>query len=167
MDSNLTSIEVIGLAIRSEEEASHFYGHISQMVENDLVSEKYRGLAREEAAHRKMLVELYMEMTGSDEHPPHIPGEPETAEGGGVPEGVSDSLEDLLKIAIKREQNAQDFYRKAADRAKDLTGRRTLEYLADVEQGHELMLKGELQAYNRDRDWYTGKQWPELTHVGP
>jgi hypothetical protein len=154
MDSKLTSLEVIGMAIRSEEDAAKFYGHISKMIENDLVRAKYEHLAREEVNHRRMLTELYKKMSGGQDRPPRIPGTPETAEGGGVPEDMADSIGSLLKLAVQRE------------RATDLSGQRILRYLADVEHGHELMLEKELDAYLRDKDWYVGKE-PELIHVGP
>ena len=167
MERNLTSLEVIGMAIRSEEDAAKFYGHISNMTENELVSAKYRELAKEEAGHRKVLVNLYKKISNTIENPPRIPGEPDTAEGGAVPDEISGSLEDLLKLAIERERKARDFYKDAAAQATDLSGERILRYLSDVEHGHELMLKNELEAYLRDSDWYTGKEWPEMVHVGP
>ncbi len=166
MDPKLTSLEVIGMAIRSEEDAAKFYGHISKMIENDLVRVKFEHLAREEVNHGRMLTGLYRKMSGGEDRPPRIPGSPETAEGGGVPEGMADSLESLLKRALQREQKAGAFYRDAADRATDLSGQRILRYLADVEHGHELMLEKEFEAYLRDKDWYVGKE-PELIHVGP
>ena len=59
MDRKLTSLEVIGMAIRSEEDAAKFYSHIAARINNELVSKKYRHLAKEETGHRKMLVDLY------------------------------------------------------------------------------------------------------------
>ncbi len=167
MDRTLTSVEVVGMAIRSEEDAAKFYGHISRMIENDLVRAKYEHLAREEAGHRKMLVSLYKEMTGSEGSPETIPGDPQTAEGGPIPEDIADSLEGLLRLAVKREQKAHEFYGRAAERAKDLSGRRILEYLSDVEKGHQEMLEKELAAYLRDKDWYVDQVYPVMTHVGP
>jgi rubrerythrin len=166
MDRTLTSVEVLGLAIRSEEDAAKFYGHISRMIENNLVRVKYEQLAKEETGHRKMLVTLYKEMTGTEESPERVPGEPETAEGDAIPDDIADSLEGLLRLAVKREKNAHEFYREAAAKAKDLSGRRILEYLADVEKGHQAMLEKEVEAYHRDKEWYRGQQYPAMTHVG-
>lgn len=166
MDRGLTSLEVIGMAVRSEEDAARFYGHISRMIENDLVRAKYEQLAREEAGHRRLLVELYGKMSGTGERPPRIPGEPVTAEGRAIPEEIAGSLEALLKSAIEREKRARAFYAEAAERATDLTGRRVLGYLADVEHGHEMMLAKELEAYLRDREWYAAGD-PGMIHVGP
>lgn len=167
MDPSLTTLEIIGMAVRSEEDAAKFYGHIAAMIDNDIVKEKYRNLAREEVSHKKMLEQLYQEMVGKKGAPPRIPGSPVTAEGGPIPADIAESLEELLKLAIQREQEAKAFYRRAAGKAVDAAGRRTLEYLASVEGGHEQMLKTEMEAYLRDRDWYTGKAYPHLTHVGP
>ena len=167
MDRKLTSLEVIGMAIRSEEDAAKFYSHLADMIDNEVVSSKYRNLAKEEAGHRKMLVDLYKKMIGDKENPPKIPGEPETAEGGNIPEEISNSLEELIILALNREQAAKDFYRQAAAAATDLSGKRILEYLVHVETGHEMMLKSELEAYRQDKDWYAGVTTPEMIHVGP
>ncbi len=164
MKEDLTLLEVIGLAIRSEEDAAEFYGSISKVIGNELVRAKYEALAKEEVGHRHMLVELYKKMSGESKAPPPIPGSPSTAEGG-MPRFSADSIEELLKHAIGREVDANDFYRRAAARAIDTNSRRTLEYLADIEHGHELMLRSELDAFLRDRDWYAEK--PDVQLVGP
>jgi len=167
MDRKLTSLEVIGMAIRSEEDAAKFYAHIADMINNELVRDKYRNLAKEEVNHRKMLIDLYKKMSGQREAPPKIPGEPKTAEGGAIPDQMSHSVEDLLKLAVAREREAKQFYRKAAAEATDLSGKRILAYLVHVEKGHEMMLKSELEAYLQDTDWYTGELPAEMVHVGP
>lgn len=167
MDPNLTSLEVIGMAIRSEEDAARFYNHIARMIGNETVKAKYLSLAKEEAAHRKLLVENYQKISGADEMPPKIPGNPETAEGGAIPFEIENSLEELLKLAIERENDARDFYRKAANSAIDITGRSMLEYLSNVEQDHAAMLEKELQTYLADKAAYTGESEPGLVHLGP
>lgn len=164
MQSDLTAVEVIGLAIRSEEDAAAFYGHIAKQIKNDLVKAKFEELAREEVGHKKILTNMYRKMTGEESAPPKIPGAPETAEGGGVPTGVT-HIEELLKIAIGREQKANLFYREAAENTSDMSGKRTLEYLATIEHGHELVLKAELEAYLRDKNWYADN--PDIQLVGP
>jgi rubrerythrin len=167
MDRRLTALEVVGMAIRSEEDASKFYGHISKMIANGVVRTKYENLAKEEVNHGKLLMELHKQMSGTEAKPPRIPGEPETAEGGAVPEEIAGSLEDLLKLAIQREEKAKNFYRKAAAETTDPSAERILQYLADVEHGHALMLKNELEAYLRDADWYVHEETPEMVHAGP
>jgi len=162
MEKDLTAVEVIGFGIRSEEDASKFYGDISKKVNNPLISTRYEQLAREEARHREILVKLYKEMTGDEFAPPKIPGKPETA--GGKASETSDDIEKMLNIAIKREQDAQKFYRTAAEKSTDYSGQRILHYLADNEVGHEQILKAEFEAYLRDRDWYANN--PDLQLEG-
>ncbi|MBT3180884.1 MAG: ferritin family protein [Deltaproteobacteria bacterium] len=163
MDADLTPVEVVGLGIRSEEDAAEFYGTIAKMIKNDLVKAKFESLAREEVGHKQVLSALYKRMTG-ESAPPKIPGSPNTAEGGGIPVGV-DNIEGLLELAISREHSANMFYRDAAKKAKDNNGKRTLEYLAGIEHGHEVMLKEELKAYLNDKDWYSNN--PDIQLVGP
>ncbi len=42
MDAQLTALEILGWAIRSEEDAAGSYGHIPGMVNNGLVKERSR-----------------------------------------------------------------------------------------------------------------------------
>ncbi len=167
MDKQLTSLEVIGMAVRSEEDAVQFYTHISQMIENEVVRAKYQHLAKEEAMHRKLLVDLYKKMAAEQKKPPKIPGNPVTAEGGAVPADIEDSLEALLTLAIQREHDACAFYRRAAESSADMSGRRILDYLVHVEAGHAEMLENEKEAYLENRKWYTGEDDPGLIHLGP
>jgi rubrerythrin len=154
MADDLTSVEVVGLAIRSEEEASKFYGGIAKRITNALVKARYEDLARDEVRHRKLLVALYRQMTGDEFAPDRIPGDPEVAEGA-WPAGETEDLDKLIGLAIQREKQAAAFYDEAAAKARDATGRQALLYLADMERGHALILEGELRAYQRDRTWYS------------
>jgi len=168
MENDLTSLEILGIAIRSEEEAARFYGHIAHRIENELVRTRFRHLAEEEGEHRRMLVALYKKITGDPHAPPRVEGGGDWAEGGSVPdEHENDSLESLLELAVQREEHARDFYRKAAEKSMDPSGERILHYLADVEEGHAQRLKRELHAFHRDTAWYTGQEAPEMVHLGP
>jgi rubrerythrin len=152
MSEELTTVEILGLAIRSEEEAAKFYGDLAKRIGNALARAKYEALAREESSHRQILINLYRKMTG-EKRPPEITGEPAVAEGGGV-HVETEGLERLLQVAIEREQRAGNFYREMSSKMEDANGRRLLQYLADIERGHEVMLASELEAYRRDKNWY-------------
>lgn len=161
MDKDLTTLEVIGVAIRSEEDAGAFYKKIAGAIHNELVKAKYEGLAHEEMKHRAILLGLYHKLTG-EKKPPEIPGKPLTAEGG-FPISIND-MEGALRFAIAREQEANLFYKKAAENADDRSAADLLAYLSDLEKGHELMLTKELESYLRDRDWYANN--PDIQLVG-
>src|SRR3990172_8064385 len=69
IETDLTSIEVIGLAIAQEVEAYKRYQLMALQVKNPLVREKFHSLAREEKAHREMLYNLLKRYTGEDKPP--------------------------------------------------------------------------------------------------
>lgn len=163
VEKNLTVVELLGLGIRSEEDAAKFYGSLSKLIRNDLVRAKYEGLAREEESHRQMLLQLYRRFTG-EQNPPRIPGSPATAEGGGAPL-ATESIEELLQYAIVREQEAHEFYLNLAPKMSEPQSRRTVEYLAEIERGHEALIKSELDSFQRDKQWYAEK--PDIQLVGP
>jgi len=167
MDPRLTSHEVIGMAIRSEEDASKFYGRISKLVSNPETRKKYEDLAREEVGHKQTLIELYRELADGLPDPPPIPGAPDTAEGAEIPPEIEDSIEELLKLAIRRERDAYDYYSKAARTSREPSGARVLQQLADIEHGHEVMLEAELARFLRDQDWYINGDPDDLIHEGP
>ncbi len=152
MEKDLTSIEVIGLAIKSEDDAAKFYAAVAKTIKNDLIREKYESLVREEVGHKHMLTGLYKKMTG-ESSPPKIDGDPETAEYG---HPISmDDMEDLLRFAIAREKEAEVYYKNASGQVEDNNVKRTLEYLASIERGHATMLEIELETYLKDQTWYS------------
>ncbi len=164
MKKEITSVEAIGIAVRSEEESHIFYEGIASKVQNPLVRSRFEQLARDELGHKRLLLSLYKKMTGETSEPPVIPGDPDVAERGGVAIDI-EKMEELLELAIQREIDASIFYKKAADNTNDVSGKRTFEYLADIERGHEHMLKSELEAYRRDKNWYSDN--PDIQLVGP
>ena len=155
MRSDLTTIEILGLAIRSEEDAAQFYSALAKRLQNALVRMKFEELAREEGRHRQVLTALYKK-TAPDGGAPHVPGAPDTAESGDAEKVKTESLsiEAALGLAIKREGEAQAFYQDAASKTTDISAKRLLEYLSDIEQGHKLMLEAERAAFKRDENWY-------------
>jgi rubrerythrin len=164
MQNNLTAIEILGLAIRSEEDAANFYGHVAKQIKNDIVKMKFLDLAREESAHRKILVDMFKKLTGSGILPKRIPGSPDTAEKGEGPVEITE-IEKLLEMAIAREQKACAFYKDAAGRVCDVGGKKILEYLSSIEYGHEQLLRAELETFRKDKSWYADN--PDVLLVGP
>jgi len=163
MTHDLTTLEIIGVAIKSEENAEAFYKSLASKINNNFVKSKYKTLASEEKMHRDILVNLYKDIVGKNEEPPTIPGKKKTAED--VNKDLVGSIEDILKCAIKKEVEAREFYANAAQKTNNQNSKRLLEYLADMERGHALMLETELKAYERDKTWYADN--PDVQLVGP
>ena len=158
----LTGLEVLGVAIRSEVEASRFYTQALKSVRNPILREKLSRLAGEEKRHRQILEERYKRSSG--EAVPPLPRKGGLEGKGEMPKELSP--EEILTIAIRIEQRAAQFYQREALKTADMSGRFMLEYLADFERTHERGLQAELKALNRFPDWFSLKD-PMVLLVGP
>lgn len=147
----LTGLEVLGKAIRSEAEAYRFYTQAIKRVKNPILREKLSRLAQEEKRHRQILEERYRKNTGEDPIP--IPRQAGPEGKGSMPKDLTP--EEILTTAIKMERAAADFYRREAQKSKDLSGRFMLEYLADFERGHERALESEWKALKHFPNWFS------------
>jgi rubrerythrin len=66
------------------------------------------------------------------------------------------SIHDILQLAIADEEEARDYYRRAADCAGDPHTRRVLLGLSEMEQGHADTLRKELEELKQQHDLETG-----------
>ena len=66
------------------------------------------------------------------------------------------SIQEILELAIADEEDAQKYYRRAADRTGNMHTRRLLLSLADMEQGHADVLRKELDELVLQKDLETG-----------
>lgn len=147
--ADLTIIEVLGQAVRQEIEAYKRYELFASRVKNPLVREKFYSLANEEKAHRELLYNMLQKYTGEDKPPL-----PKEAPRKSSIDDSKLSLPEVLQIAIKKEQEAQQFYTEAAKLATDPSGKRVLEYLAGFERGHERLLQTEYDAVAKYPQWF-------------
>ena len=144
--------QVMALAIRGEEDAKDYYLSVAREVGNELAKAKFEALAKEEDSHRMMLLYMYKRLSGRDSVPT-VKGSPKTHEEHSfVPR--PNTMEGIVELALERERQAQRFYKDLAAKVDDDKVRRVLEYLADIERGHEVSLEAELNALRRDADWY-------------
>lgn len=158
---NLTSVEALGLAVAQEVAAYKLYKLLALKVQNPLVREKFLSLARDEASHRRMLWTMLQRYTG--EAKPLLPKRAPRANRDVDPD---QPLHIILQYAVQKEQEAQAFYRAAAERATDPTGRRIFEYLAEFERGHERALQLEFDSVARYPRWFE-IDGPDIMLVGP
>jgi len=147
----LTGLEVLGKAIRSEVEAYRFYTQAMKKTNNPILREKLSKLAGEEKRHRQILEARYLKNTGEDRAPLPSPSGPEGK--GPMPKDLKP--EEILTVAIQMEREAAQFYGREARKSSDMSGRFMLEYLSDVERGHEKALEMELKALKRFPNWFS------------
>ena len=138
--ADLTEQEVLALAITNEEEDSRIYRDFAQgLREQYPASAKvFDEMAEEEVHHRTILYDLYRDKFGE-----HLPLIRRNDVKDFIPHKSTPwltrplILDDARKFAEKMEDEAQRFYRKAADGARDISVRQLLLELAEAEAGHE------------------------------
>jgi rubrerythrin len=137
--ADLTEREVLAVAISSEEEDSRIYMTFAEdLKERYPDSAKiFEEMAEEESGHRHRLLELYEQRFG-----PHLPPIRREDVRGFLrrrPIWLTKNLplDTIRKEVETMEQQAQQFYARAAEQAEDVGVRRLLGDLAEEEKGHE------------------------------
>ena len=139
--SDLSEQEVLALAITNEEEDSRIYrGFAEGLREPFPASAKvFDEMAEEEVHHRTMLYDLYRQKFGE-----YLPLIRRQDVKGFIQHQATPlwlmrplGLEDVRKFAENMEFEAERFYRKAAESARDASVRQLLIELAEAEAGHE------------------------------
>jgi len=137
--SELSEREVLALAIGAEEEDGRIYNDLVERMREEYpaTAKIFAEMAGEETEHRHKLLELYREKFGD-----HIPLVRRQDVRGflnrkPVWQMPKPSIDDVRKLAESMETETQRFYRLAASRATDVSIRKLLVDLAEVEQEHE------------------------------
>jgi erythrin-vacuolar iron transport family protein len=138
--ADLTEQEVLALAITNEEEDSRIYRDFAEGMRTQYPASAkvFDEMAEEEVHHRSMLFDLYRSKFGE-----YLPLIRRNDVKDFIPHKSTPwltrplVLNDARKFAEKMEEQAQRFYRKAADGARDISIRQLLLDLAEAEAGHE------------------------------
>ena len=138
--SDLTEQEVLALAITNEEEDSRIYRGFAEGLREQFPSSAkvFDEMAEEEVTHRTRLYDLYRQRFG--EYLPLI----RRQDVKGFIQHKSTlwlmrplGLEEVRKFAENMEYEAERYYRRAAEHARDASVRQLLIELAEAEAGHE------------------------------
>ncbi len=138
--SELSEQEVLALAITNEEEDSRIYRGFAEGLRAQFPSSAkvFDEMAEEEVTHRSMLYDLYRARFG--EYLPLI----RRQDVKGFMQAKKPlwlmrplGLDEVRKFAEEMEFEAERFYRKAAESARDASVRELLITLAEAEAGHE------------------------------
>jgi rubrerythrin len=138
--SDLTEQEVLALAITNEEEDSRIYRGFAEGLRQQFPSSAkvFDEMAEEEVAHRTRLYDLYREKFG-DYLPlirrQDVKGFVRTRSPLWLMRPLR--LDEVRKYAESMEYEAERFYRKAAQNARDASVRQLLVELAEAEADHE------------------------------
>lgn len=138
--SELTEQEVLALAITNEEEDSRIYRGFAEGLRAEFPSSArvFDEMANEEVHHRTMLFDLYRQKFGD-----YLPLVRRQDVSGFMRNKPSLwlvrplHLDAVRKYAEDMEFEAERFYRRAAEKARDASVRQLLIELAEAEAGHE------------------------------
>ncbi len=139
--SDLTEQEVLALAITNEEEDSRIYRGFAEGLRDQFPASAkvFDEMADEEVTHRTRLFDLYRQKFGE-----YLPLIRRQDVKGFIQNKASPlwlmrplGLDDVRKYAENMEFEAERFYRKAAQHARDASVRQLLVDLAEAEAGHE------------------------------
>jgi rubrerythrin len=138
--SDLTEQDVLALAITNEEEDSRIYRGFAEGLRDEFPASAkvFDEMADEEVTHRTLLFDLYREKFG--DYLPLIRRQdvkgflhPKQPLWLSRPLG----LDEVRKFAENMEFEAERYYRRAAENARDISVRQLLLQLAEAEAGHE------------------------------
>jgi erythrin-vacuolar iron transport family protein len=172
--SDLTEQEVLALAITNEEEDSRIYlGFAEGLREQFPASAKvFDEMAEEEVHHRTMLYDLYRKKFGD-----YLPLIRRQDVKGFITNKKSLwlmrplGLDAARKYAENMEFEAERYYRKAAETARDVSVRQLLIELAEAEAGHESLAhklsKTILTPGAREQEEETSRRMFMLQYVQP
>ncbi len=134
--------EILDLAIRKEQEAVDAYTEAAGMVSRSGIRELLLGLAKQEEGHKRRLTAI--ERSGVPEvHLKTIPDLRIAEYADDVGFSPSMDYQDVLTVAMKREEAARDLYQHLAAISEESELRELFLFLAQEESRHKLLLERE------------------------
>lgn len=134
--------EIIRFAIDGEQEAVDAYTTAGEMVTRVNVKEMLLGLARQEQMHKKKLESIDRERV-ADTAIVNVPDLRIADFMDDVTITADMGYQDILTVAMKREEKAHNLYTTLASNTDDAELRKVFELLAQEEAGHKLALEKE------------------------
>ena len=142
MENNrdLTTLEVLSIAIKSEIDAIRLYTKMKEMVDADDLKEKLDFLISQEEKHERILKEVYEKKFPEVKLalPPKsiVPMIDEVL-------GKKSTLKELFDAGMQAEKMAEGFYRDLANKTNDMRAKSILMYMSNMEQSHYAILEAE------------------------
>jgi rubrerythrin len=137
--ADLTEQEILALAITNEEEDGRIYRGFAEGLRKQFPAsaKMFDEMAEEEAQHRSMLFDLYRDKFG--DYLPLIRRQDVKGFIRRSPLWLMPTLnlDQARKYAESMEFEAARFYRRSAEMARDVSVRKLLNELADIEEDHE------------------------------
>jgi rubrerythrin len=165
-ERDLTTLEVLGIAIKSEIEAIKLYNRMKEKAKNPDLQTKCEFLIDQEKNHEKILTEAYRKK---------FPGVDLSLPQKTLVPLVDDvlardaTLKELFAAGMEAEKRSEEFYQGLAKKTHDQSSRSMLEYLASMERSHFSILEAEYRQLQITEDYNTDDflRGERLMNVGP
>jgi rubrerythrin len=155
---HITSLEALGIAIRSEIDAQNLYEELTKRTPSASVGSRFKQLLKEEKQHQQILTDVYNRLFPQTELklPPSV-----LAVGfDSKDKRSSKSLLEVLQLAIDEERKSREFYLDAAEQTPELSGKKMFRFLADMEYSHQMRLQAEYEMCSRYPNYFSSGQEP-------
>jgi len=138
---NIDYKDILKLAINNEIEAYEFYLNASLKAKFENLKSTFRELAEEEKNHKRTL-EAFLHNDSLKMNFKDSPADYRVTESIELPTLTSDmSFAEGIALAMKKEQEAMEMYRKFADAIQEPDQKNTFLQLSKMEQGHKARLE--------------------------
>jgi len=149
----VASVEsALAVAYSLEAGLKAFYESMAAEVDDDSARQLFHQLSQIEVKHQDRILEQYTELTGKPASRESFESQqvPEVLEGGMTTEEYAnllmpstDTVTEIIELAMSIEAQALDLYLRASQKAQDETGKKALIQIANEEKSH-LRRLGEL-----------------------
>jgi len=143
MESDVTALEALGIAIRAEADASEIYKEVASRIGNPFLQQRILVLAKEELQHKRILEEAYSKQFPDVRLALPVSQLPKEICTRALRDRLS--VREVLSCAIEQERRSRDFFLAAAEKTTDLTGKMMFNFLADWEFSHQMALSAEYE----------------------
>ncbi len=155
IEKEITALEALGIAIRSEIDAQEIYKDMASMCEDELLKDKFLNLQKEEKKHQILLEKMYKKMFPDVEL--ILPKNQLPAKVSVSEKRKKLNLKEVLTIALEEEKRSREFYLDCALFVTDLSGKRMFRFLADMEFTHQVLLNAELELLEKYPVYFEGQ----------
>src|SRR3972149_782726 len=111
-NKHLTSLEALGIAIRSEIDAQNLYEELGRRIASPAVAGRFKQLLNEEKQHQKILEEMYSRYFSGTQI--KLPPSVLPVSFSSKEKRAHKSLLDVLELALEEERKSREFYLDAA-----------------------------------------------------
>lgn len=143
---DLTNLEILSIAIKSEIDAKKLYNRMKEKVSAEDLQQKLDFLIAQEDKHETILKEVY-----EKKFPDVELALPPKAIVPMIDDVLAKdaTLKELFEAGMTAEKMAGEFYTGLADKTNDMRAKKTLLYMANMEESHYAILEAEWKQIER------------------